>query len=232
MGRIHRYEGEEIIVEFDLSRCIHTGDCTHGLPAVFNSKRTGRWVHPDAAPADAVAKVCADCPTGALRCISKSSGKSKHAAPDSNTVQVIPDGPLYVHARMTLNGESLSSYRAAFCRCGKSRLMPFCDNSHREAGFSDSGTVDMPMPSAAPENGELAITFKRGGSLHLEGPFTLLDACGTAACTSGKASMCRCGASNMKPYCDGSHRAIGFEADAQDALPGFSSNDRPTKEKT
>ncbi len=216
MSRIHRYEGADIIVEFDLARCIHTGDCTHSLPDVFNTSRTGRWVHPDAAPVDSVARVCADCPTGALRCISKATGKAMDSAPSINTVQLMPDGPLYVHANMALNGAPLAARRAAFCRCGKSRLMPYCDNSHREAEFSHDGDVAIPMPSEAPANGTLTLTVKHGGALMIEGPFTLLDGAGNEVCKSGKAALCRCGASQMKPYCDGSHTTTRFETDAQD----------------
>lgn len=30
------------------------------------------------------------------------------------------------------------------------------------------------------------------------------------------AAMCRCGVSNNKPYCDGTHRGSGFKAEAKE----------------
>ena len=213
MSRIHRYEGEEIVVEFELGRCIHTGDCSRDLPDVFNPKRKGRWVHPDGAPAADVARICANCPTGALRCIDKVSGQTISSPPKYNTVQIMADGPLYVHARMTVNEKPEAGFRAAFCRCGVSRLMPYCDNSHREANFRDDGKVMIPMPTEAEGGKALAIHTMPNGPLKIDGPFTLLDADGNAVCASSGAAMCRCGAAHMKPYCDGSHMGIGFKPD-------------------
>lgn len=217
MSRIHRYEGEEVIVEFELGRCIHTGDCSRDLPAVFNTRRSGRWVKPDAAPADDVARICADCPTGALRCINKATGQLMDSPPQRNTVQIIVDGPLYVHARMTVNensepGYRVAGFRAAFCRCGASRLMPYCDNSHREINFSDDGKVIVPLASKVKGSDALSISAIPNGPLKIEGPFTLINAAGNEVCRSSGAAMCRCGASNMKPYCDGSHIDIGFQS--------------------
>jgi len=210
MGRVHSYDGSEIVVEFDLGRCIHSGDCSRDLPDVFNTRRRGRWVKPDAAPVADVARICAQCPTGALRCINKATAQMMGSPPQRNSIQVMADGPLYVHARMTVNGKPEPGYRAAFCRCGASRLMPYCDNSHRKIDFSDAGTVLQPRPSKATEHGGLSISAMPNGPLKIDGPFTLLDGVGHEACVSSSAAMCRCGASHTKPYCDGSHIAVGL----------------------
>ncbi len=212
MSRIHRYQGEKTVVEFDLGRCIHTGDCSRDLPEVFNTKRTGRWVNPDGADAEIIARTCANCPTGALRCLDKTTGMVMDEAPAQNTVQLVADGPLYVHANMSINGKKEPAYRAALCRCGASKLMPFCDNSHQQEGFHDDGKINIPLPSDTPDSGELNITSIEDGPLMLEGPFALLDDAGNSVCSSGKAALCRCGGSAMKPYCDGSHQRLGFKA--------------------
>ncbi|MFM0336142.1 CDGSH iron-sulfur domain-containing protein [Paraburkholderia fungorum] len=45
------------------------------------------------------------------------------------------------------------------------------------------------------------------GPLHLVGEFEIVDALGNSFPTSGIFSLCRCGHSESKPYCDGRHRA-------------------------
>jgi len=67
MGRrLQVYETAEITVTFEPARCIHSGHCVRGLPAVFDIRRR-RWVAPEAAPADTVAAQVARCPSGALQ---------------------------------------------------------------------------------------------------------------------------------------------------------------------
>jgi CDGSH-type Zn-finger protein len=48
----------------------------------------------------------------------------------------------------------------------------------------------------------------------VEGPIRLLDADGNQyeIAAGKKVSLCRCGASTKKPFCDGAHSRIGFEA--------------------
>lgn len=46
-----------------------------------------------------------------------------------------------------------------------------------------------------------------GGPLHLVGDFEIVDALGNRFPHRGIFSLCRCGHSQSKPYCDGNHRA-------------------------
>lgn len=52
------------------------------------------------------------------------------------------------------------------------------------------------------------LTIRSNGSMKLEGEFEIVDESGTAYGLGGReiVSICRCGLSNNKPYCDGSHK--------------------------
>jgi CDGSH-type Zn-finger protein len=58
------------------------------------------------------------------------------------------------------------------------------------------------------------ITVKDNGSLKVEGDFELYDTAGNKYDLAGRQriSLCRCGASATKPFCDHSHRDIGFSS--------------------
>lgn len=60
---------------------------------------------------------------------------------------------------------------------------------------------------------DTCITISKNGSLKVEGGVRLQDADGNVVETrEGKAYyLCRCGASQNKPFCDGAHSKIGFE---------------------
>jgi CDGSH-type Zn-finger protein len=59
-----------------------------------------------------------------------------------------------------------------------------------------------------------SIKVNHNGPLRVEGEFTLVDAEGLAYGLGGRTviSLCRCGFSQNKPFCDGSHRAGGFQS--------------------
>jgi len=58
------------------------------------------------------------------------------------------------------------------------------------------------------------ITVNDHGPLRIEGPMTLHDAAGKEYGLGGRTvvSLCRCGHSANKPFCDGSHARQGFQS--------------------
>ena len=66
------------------------------------------------------------------------------------------------------------------------------------------------------------ITPNSNGSLRIEGDFEIVDKDGNVYGLGGRkvVSICRCGLSNNKPFCDGSHKGhFEHEAIAFDLPP-------------
>jgi len=205
------YESSTITVTYDPSRCIHAEECVHGLAAVFDRGRRP-WVDPSAAPADEIAAAVQRCPTGALQ-YTRHDGGPQEPVPDHNEVVVVENGPLYVRGDLevhTLEGP-VRLTRAAFCRCGESKNKPFCDDSHYDAGFTSAPPPDV-EPRGTETTGPLRITMRENGSLKVEGHFAVRTASGEAIPRGPKTSLCRCGHSAAKPFCDSSHRDARFTA--------------------
>lgn len=57
------------------------------------------------------------------------------------------------------------------------------------------------------------ITVNNNGPLRVEGDFQICDPQGNAFGLAGRTviSLCRCGHSANKPFCDGAHNAAGFQ---------------------
>jgi len=59
----------------------------------------------------------------------------------------------------------------------------------------------------------VTITAYRDGPLLVRGPVQVRDAGGTAIrCDRDPIALCRCGKSKRKPFCDGTHKLVGFRA--------------------
>jgi len=59
---------------------------------------------------------------------------------------------------------------------------------------------------------KVTIQVRPNGSLRVTGTVDFVDAEGKVIRTDTNFSLCRCGHSQDKPFCDGSHRAAGFQA--------------------
>ena len=213
--RVHRYEGTSLTVLYDPQRCIHAAECVRGLPEVFDAGKRP-WVEPDGAPAETLAEVIRRCPSGALHYEREDGGEAEEPEAE-NTVTVTAGGPLALRGRIEIawpdDSLLIVETRATLCRCGASRNKPYCDGSHREAGFQDPGVWPVNGAETAPGEGSvLHVVCVQDGPLVFQGAFHLHQTDGRPAPVRRRA-LCRCGRSAEKPFCDGSHARVGFKTE-------------------
>lgn len=204
--------GKSAVIEFEAGRCIHSRHCVLDRPDVFVPNVAGEWIHPDAATPDEVVTLARNCPSGAI-VAQRLDGGPPESAPRVNTVRVLENGPLAVRAQLSLRGAP-AGLRATFCRCGQSRNKPYCDGRHADAGFTATGEPPAKESAALAERaGPLDVTPQKNGPLKLKGAMEVVSGTGHTLNRATELYFCRCGQSKTKPYCDGSHKALGFVAD-------------------
>jgi CDGSH-type Zn-finger protein/uncharacterized Fe-S cluster protein YjdI len=205
-------EGERVTISFDGHRCIHARRCVMGEPHVFKAHVEGPWIDPDAADPEALMRVARNCPSGAIH-VTRKDGGAAERPPEANIVIVRENGPLAFHADLRINGEEVG-FRATLCRCGLSRNKPYCDNAHINGGFVATG-------EPASKESELKITDLTGpvdvkpvpnGPLMVTGRLEVESGTGRNVDRVEKVWFCRCGQSSKKPFCDGTHKVVGFQA--------------------
>lgn len=206
---VERIPGAAIDIIFSGKRCIHARHCVLGQPGVFKANVEGPWIDPDATTPEGLVTVAHMCPSGAIR-YHRHDGGPDEAPPPVNLVQLRENGPIGVRADMRIDGEAVG-YRATLCRCGASKNKPFCDGSHHDIDFTATGEPETrPSQPLANRGGVLSIEPERNGPLVVTGN---LELCGGTGRTFDRVTstwLCRCGGSANKPYCDGTHRRIGF----------------------
>lgn len=212
---ITKYPGDSAEVSWHGNLCIHIGECGRAKGDLFVGGRQP-WCQPDVASNDEVKDIVMRCPTGALS-VKFADGSVPEKASPENTVNVAYNGPLFVRGQLNIDGAPSNApglnFRTALCRCGQSKNKPFCDNSHDSVGFRDYGAVGETGEPCAETGGPVAIKAVKDGPLLLKGNVTISGGSGRS-CWSGKqVALCRCGASGNKPFCDGSHKKIGFTSD-------------------
>ena len=61
---------------------------------------------------------------------------------------------------------------------------------------------------------QVTIKAHKNGPYEVTGGVTLVDFGGAAYETEeGSVYLCRCGRSSTKPFCDGTHKKVGFQAE-------------------
>lgn len=124
--------------------------------------------------------------------------------PERPLVEERENGPLMVRGATGLvapDGAELEVKPAmALCRCGQSATKPFCDGSHKDAGFAGPGAT---LGADNMNQGCTEITISENGPYK----FAMPEGAGDE-----KVFLCRCGLSSNKPFCDGSHKKQGWTA--------------------
>lgn len=127
-------------------------------------------------------------------------------------IEIMDDGPLIVSDLELLEdgeGNGLPTKRkTALCRCGTSENKPFCDGSHRGAGFKSS--LPSGESSAPAKEGDVVIRSLKNGPYEVCGDIELYVEDDSGLSGDDPYYLCRCGASENKPFCDGSHKRVGF----------------------
>jgi CDGSH-type Zn-finger protein/uncharacterized Fe-S cluster protein YjdI len=203
--------GEKLTVLFDGSKCIHSRHCVTNGAKVFLGDVEGDWIFPDRDSVETVVVTAHMCPSGAIG-YRRHDGGPNETAPPVNVASLRENGPIAFRADLRFAGQPIG-YRATLCRCGASKNKPFCDGSHTAIGFTATGEPAARSTEAlAARDGPLTLSPQKDGPLQVEGNLEICSGTGRVVERTTKAFLCRCGASNNKPFCDGSHRRVGFQA--------------------
>lgn len=131
--RFFTYEGQEITVSFNPRLCSHAAQCGKLAKHIFDPSQKP-WVQPDNGTVAEVEAVIAACPSGALQ-----MGTPPETRTDTETrIKIQKDGPYWVsqlEIETDATAVGLSEEKFVLCRCGQSGNKPYCDGSHRDAGW-------------------------------------------------------------------------------------------------
>lgn len=209
------YPGKSASVSWKGDLCIHIGECGRAKGDLFVGGRKP-WCQPDLVSNDEVREVVLRCPTGALS-YEYADGSQVEQADAVNTIQVSYNGPLFIRGDLDIEQAPQDvpglKFRAALCRCGKSKNKPFCDNSHEEAGFRDYGAVGDSGSGLDETGGTLSVNPAKDGPLIIKGNVTIISGSGRVSWNGKQVALCRCGESANKPFCDGQHKKVGFKSE-------------------
>ena len=132
-----------------------------------------------------------------------------------NEALVTAAGPLKVTGNITLvmeDGSLSYANHISLCRCGASGSKPMCDQRHLDAEFLHSGRIQEASDAQHSERpAKITLSLIKNGPISFRGRLRLHNNLGQE-CVKQRGSLCRCGQSANKPFCDGSHEKVGFRS--------------------
>jgi uncharacterized Fe-S cluster protein YjdI/CDGSH-type Zn-finger protein len=139
--RIQEYSNDNITVRFDPNVCHHSAVCIKNLPTVFDIHKK-RWIDVNGDAAEKIVQLVHQCPSGALSYELKNAAPAPEPAPAEAPevlITIVPNGSARIVGKVRivdLEGNLiLETEKCSLCRCGLSEKKPFCDGSHKRAGW-------------------------------------------------------------------------------------------------
>lgn len=134
-----KYSTNEITVHWKPEVCIHSKICWTQLRTVFDPTKRP-WINLEGATTEEIIAQVKKCPSGAISYTMNTTAEEEKPAYELCVAEVSPNGPLLVRGEIIVKdaegNEVRKSNITAFCRCGASANKPYCDGSHRKAGFT------------------------------------------------------------------------------------------------
>lgn len=139
------YKNKDITVHWKPKECIHAGTCFRELRKVFDPARRP-WIDMSQGTTDEIIDIVERCPTDALtydrndakgKTVEEASTKPPVA--DKVSFTIMRNGPILAEGIFNVIDEEGEEHEiksiTSFCRCGESKMQPFCDGTHNKIGF-------------------------------------------------------------------------------------------------
>ncbi len=135
-SKVKKYRKEDLTVVWKPKKCIHAAVCVKELPGVYDPNGKP-WIKPENATVEQLKSQIDKCPSGALSY--ELNKETEQTEGMSTKVELMKNGPLLVKGTIEVKSHDgtveTKEKMAAFCRCGASQSKPYCDGSHKGAGF-------------------------------------------------------------------------------------------------
>ncbi|MCA0931927.1 (4Fe-4S)-binding protein [Lutimonas saemankumensis] len=133
---IKKYKRDNLIINWQPGKCIHSAVCVKELPGVYDPK-SRPWIKPENASVEELKNQIDKCPSGALSYDLEDASNPMQVL--KTEVELMENGPLLVKGSLRIkspDGSVVNKEKiTAFCRCGASNNKPFCDGEHKKTGF-------------------------------------------------------------------------------------------------
>ena len=130
---------------------------------------------------------------------------------DRRVIEILSHGPYILRGKFELVDLDLEPIphegRVALCRCGASGEQPFCDGS---AEWCEGAPPDAALPVAQDLRPAARIRVLPRGPFVVHDEVDIIDHEHGSRDVRSRVALCRCGASQIGPLCDGSHNDCDY----------------------